>query len=373
MNDDQVISLVTCSYSRAVLIRSRLETEGIPSFITNVNMLQPDIGSGVQVWIRSDDFAAANRILEETLQISGVQKEPLLRRLRSFRRILVPVDFSECSETACMYAIGIAHRLNASIRLVNAYYNPVVGSDPVVEGGSFSLHLENIIQELREEVHRKILELRKKLRSKAEEEFGKAPSIGVELDRGTPEQVILSQLESYRPGLMVMGTRGENNTSGPLLGSVTRRVIQNAGVPVLAVPEKAVYWGMKYIKRLLYATNFDANDLFIIRQLIALTRPFNMSVHCVHIETSLEDRLDQERMILLRNQIMQENEGLQLTCSILLHQDVVQGLQEYIEKNDIDIVALTTHKRNIIERFFNPGITKKMLFHSHIPLLVFQS
>lgn len=36
----------------------------------------------------------------------------------------------------------------------------------------------------------------------------------------------------------------------------------------------------------------------------------------------------------------------------------------------IDIITLTSYKRNIFSRLFNPGIARKMIFHSDTPLLV---
>lgn len=45
-------------------------------------------------------------------------------------------------------------------------------------------------------------------------------------------------------------------------------------------------------------------------------------------------------------------------------------LDSYIKSNHIDIITLTSYKRNIFSRLFNPGIARKMIFHSDTPLLV---
>ena len=41
-----------------------------------------------------------------------------------------------------------------------------------------------------------------------------------------------------------------------------------------------------------------------------------------------------------------------------------------IKDNQIDIITLTSYKRNIFARLFNPSIARKMIFHSDTPLLV---
>ena len=49
---------------------------------------------------------------------------------------------------------------------------------------------------------------------------------------------------------------------------------------------------------------------------------------------------------------------------------LLKGLEQYIKDNQIDIIALTSYKRNIFARLFNPSIARKMIFHSDTPLLV---
>ena len=48
----------------------------------------------------------------------------------------------------------------------------------------------------------------------------------------------------------------------------------------------------------------------------------------------------------------------------------LKGLDQYIKDNQIDIITLTSYKRNIFARLFNPSIARKMIFHSDTPLLV---
>ena len=50
--------------------------------------------------------------------------------------------------------------------------------------------------------------------------------------------------------------------------------------------------------------------------------------------------------------------------------DVVGSI---IKDNHIDIITLTSYKRNIFARLFNPSIARKMIFHSDTPLLVINS
>ncbi|NJO90574.1 MAG: universal stress protein [Chloroflexia bacterium] len=50
-----------------------------------------------------------------------------------------------------------------------------------------------------------------------------------------------------------------------------------------------------------------------------------------------------------------------------------ETLQDFINERSIDIIAMTTHKRNFISRLFYPSMTKKMLFQTDTPMLVFHA
>ena len=170
-----------------------------------------------------------------------------------------------------------------------------------------------------------------------------------------------------------MGTKGRGGNTLDYIGSVTKSIIQKSPVPVLAIPEKSIFSGFDYINRAVYATNFEDSDFNSLRKLMTLVRPFEIKIFCVHITENETEKMNQLKMDSLKSHLKAEYPDFVVYCNIIRHEDVVQGLQEFIEKQEIDLLAVTTHKRGIFERFFNPGITRKMLFHTHIPLLVFHS
>jgi hypothetical protein len=62
--EDKVITIISCPYSRAHLIKGQLEAEGIECFLSNINLVQPDIASGVDVNINKEDASRAYEIIE---------------------------------------------------------------------------------------------------------------------------------------------------------------------------------------------------------------------------------------------------------------------------------------------------------------------
>ena len=64
------------------------------------------------------------------------------------------------------------------------------------------------------------------------------------------------------------------------------------------------------------------------------------------------------------------NLQLEIHYDVVKNDDLLNSLDNYIKTNHIGIIALTSYKRNIFSRLFNPGIARKMIFHSDTPLLV---
>jgi nucleotide-binding universal stress UspA family protein len=47
-----------------------------------------------------------------------------------------------------------------------------------------------------------------------------------------------------------------------------------------------------------------------------------------------------------------------------------ESLEQFVVDNNIDMISVSSSRRNIFARMFNPGIARRMLFHSDTPILV---
>ena len=65
--EDKLITLSILTYSKAQILKSVLESEGIESYIHNVNLIQPVISSGVRVRIKESDLPRALKIIESSI------------------------------------------------------------------------------------------------------------------------------------------------------------------------------------------------------------------------------------------------------------------------------------------------------------------
>jgi nucleotide-binding universal stress UspA family protein len=145
-----------------------------------------------------------------------------------FYRILVPTDFSECSQEAWKLARRMAAAPGCELVLAH-----VLTEVPLYGEGVLNI-----------ETARKVREgARRWAETTLEEWVGKARAEGLgaraALRTGVPHQEIVALARDERADLVVIGTTGRGGLNRALLGSVADRVVRLAPCPVLTVREPA--------------------------------------------------------------------------------------------------------------------------------------
>jgi universal stress protein A len=142
----------------------------------------------------------------------------------TFKKILVPVDFSEPSNLALDTAVALAKDNDASLTIVHVY-EPLAIALP--EG--YQLFSEEQLTQMFEEFQRELAEQKRRA------EVGGAPRVDTELLHGFAVSEIQNFAQQCNFDLIVMGTHGRRGLSHAFLGSVAERVIRMAPCPVLTV------------------------------------------------------------------------------------------------------------------------------------------
>ncbi len=141
------------------------------------------------------------------------------------KRILCPSDFSDCSRAALEFAIELAQRLGASIRVVHVFQLPqYAGFEDGLTMAAASAEIFTTLRKKTEEQLRAELELCRTAGVTATAE---------QVD-GVPHAEIVRLSE--QADLVVMGTHGRTGLPRLVLGSAAERVVRLAKCPVLTVP-----------------------------------------------------------------------------------------------------------------------------------------
>lgn len=137
------------------------------------------------------------------------------------RRMLVPIDFSDCSLEALEYAVQVAKQLHAAVTILHVM-------EPLAYGLDFTLSHPSELENKRAKLSRRLLDL-----------AAAAAGYGLKADEalrgGLPADSILDHARGQAVDLIVMGTHGRRGISHLVNGSVTEAMLRRADCPVLTV------------------------------------------------------------------------------------------------------------------------------------------
>lgn len=371
--EEKVVTIATHTYSRAQLIKGHLEAKGIECFLSNINLIQSGISTGVKINVKEKDIRRALEIIKSVKYDSGTSKEDIVEKLKEVRKILVPIDFSQYSEKACQYAIEMAKRLKAEVMLFHVFYDPAIVSEPFNTNYAYQVKMDKYTRDIEKNAIKQMDEFSRKFKKQLYKESVYNIRIVSKVTGGLVEDNIIDFCHTYQPGMIIMGTKGKGAKSDDVMGSVTSKMIDKVTIPIHAIPGKATNKEMKDVKSILYATNFDESDFQAIRKLMSFIRPFNLMIHCIHIDFDDDDLWDKVKMDSIKKHFQKEYSEYNIKCGIIRNENILKGIQQYVKDNQIGIISLTTHKRNLFQKFFRPSIARQMLFNSDTPLLVFHS
>jgi nucleotide-binding universal stress UspA family protein len=270
-------------------------------------------------------------------------------------KILIPTDFSNLSRVATNYAIKIAKELNAEILLLN-----VVFLDAPPRAALSIVSVEEIMMKNAEI---DIIQLIKELKEQCEEKI----NITHKIILGNPVEDIVENYAIHNGiDLIIMGTKGATGLGQYIIGSNAAAVISNSSIPVITVPEHARFNGLKTI---IYAT--DMWDLKIeAKSLVPLAQLFNSTIHMLHIiDPNSKEIIDTEK---ITTDLITELNYSKIKLKIIKNDDIIAGMDEYIADNKADILAMFTRELTFFEKLFGKSITRKMAFHTWIPMLTFK-
>lgn len=369
--EDKLVTLAILTYAKAQILKNVLENEGIETYIHNVNQIQPVVSSGVRLRIKESDLPRALQITESSAWLSEEVvggKSPSVEEVSN--KVLIPVDFSDYSMKACEFGFNFAQNMGAEVVLLHVYFTPIYSTSlPYGDVFNYQIADEENVKTILQQVHKDLNALSDKVKVKVD--TGEFPNVKYScvLREGIPEEEILRYSKENRPRIIIMGTRGKNQKDIDLIGSVTAEVIERSRVPVLAIPENTPFKQLTEAKRIAFITNFDQRDLIAFDSLIAALKPFHFSVSLIHL-SDIKDTWNEIKLGGIKEYFQKQYPDLEIQYDVVMNDDFLNSLDNYIKTNQIDIITLTTYKRNIFSRLFNPGIARKMIFHADTPLLV---
>lgn len=274
-------------------------------------------------------------------------------------KILIPVDFSECSIRAVNFAVHLSKYIPTQLDLLN------------VQEGTGSLYTDYV--GLNKEFNQSLIaDARKKL-EKLRAQLGLAEHVvaTTHLVTGEVHETIIAEAAKLGSHIIIMGTSGASGMKELLIGSQTATIIGSSKIPVLAVPQE--YEWKKPEKILLTTNNFE-RDPDVLDTVFQIATQLHAKVEAAVFSDEEDD--DAATMIQTSYEIKayekflkEEYRQVPVVANHLSGTGLEETLSNYIKSHEVDILVMITYQRSFIKRLFNPSQTRRMSYHVKIPLL----
>lgn len=273
------------------------------------------------------------------------------------KKILFPTDFSETANNAFVYALEMAKCIDAEVIVLHVYDLPTVsyGEIPVTISEVYdSIELNNF-ENFKDQIPH--------LRKIAEQHQLGGVKMSHVLRHGDLVRIMKEMCHEDSIDMVVMGTNGASGLQEMFLGSNTGNAIVNIPVTVLSVPHQAKFERLKYFG---FTTKFNDTDRMALHKVIAIAKRFNAKVKCLTVRTH-GFNVTEEGMEYWKSEF--KNEPVEFF--LIPHDDVKETILDFVENQNINILAMVTHKRNFFEELFTHSLTQKLSYHMETPILAF--
>lgn len=265
------------------------------------------------------------------------------------KKILVPVDFSKTSINAFHFALALAEKNNASIKLIHIN-STIASTDGLISDFELDQPALQSLQKLIDSNSSNVA-------------ISASSRFGFVVDE------IVKCAEEDNMDMILMGTMGEHLGIEKALGTVSTDVSQIAHCPVMLIPPNISF---SKINNILFASDYQATKGPALEKCLQFTKGFQSSLHFVHVDTNGHQQNGAPTQPLKKAQKSLDSDT-PMYFSEVKNNSVLEGLYNYSQTNDIDLLIVISLKRPFWERIFHKSTTKRMVLNSSMPLLVLHS
>lgn len=278
------------------------------------------------------------------------------------KRIIIPTDFSEESNSLVHYGIHAANALNSEIILIN-----------VIDSAQISSEIEpDIVQSVPDVQQAKILAekikvLYEKFMDQIREEYKTLPSIHFEIKVGKYATALRNEGNKEKNSVLLLSTEDEKGIFGTSLESKEEFILDQTKCPIWFIPPAYEY---KPIDRIVYATDMNEADMEALKEVSTFAEPYSANIYSVHItedEKFAEQIKEMGFVDSIRNKI-----GYQKINLFTVYNDhTTDAINEFADGVNADLTAILKKNRSFLQSIFSKSHTKSLIIESPIPVMVF--
>jgi hypothetical protein len=204
------------------------------------------------------------------------------------------------------------------------------------------------------------------LKSEAEKITGGGLKIYTEGILGNVVDELETMCNKIKPFAVVMGTKGATGIERVLFGSTTLTAIRHLTWPVICVPPGSRFGNG--IKKIGFACDFrDVVKSTPTGFIKTFVNEFDAELHILNVDYKEQHfKPDTPEQSLLLHTLL---EDLTPQYHFINHKDIEDGLNEFSDKNNLDLLITIPKKHKLLDALFKTSSTKQLVFHSNIPVM----
>ena len=269
------------------------------------------------------------------------------------KKIVVGVDFSDCSVNALEHAVIIACHANAGITMVWA--NHLDYSKEI-----FSVEPDNIRAEVQKRFEKLIEKYRPQLAPDTDIDF--------RMKKGKVYKVICNVAKEVNAFLMIIGTHGSSGFEEFWIGSNANRIVSASRLPIITI--RAGVDSNKELKTIV----MPLDSTKITRQKLPITallaKYFDAEIHVLGVYTSPQDdvRYRIKNYVVQAEDYLKENE-IRYRIVYLDASNITDEVLDYAKKENANLISIMTEQETTTANLWLGPYAAQMVNHSPIPVL----
>lgn len=271
------------------------------------------------------------------------------------KNIIIPVDFSKYSEYALKVAAKLAKDHDASLTLIHMLELPSGYSD---HDSTYTKTLVFMI---------KFAE--KKMEEFIQKEYLEGVKISVIIKHFTLFTEIGEIAEQNNSSLIVMGSHGKDYYSDSYLGSNTEKVVKNSKIPVIVIKQEL---DTIDFKNTVYVSDFKSESVHAYKKAKVFFNLIGVQPKLLFINIPGGGFVSTREMNQRFHAFLMEAEGNLENLNQFANYDdysIVDGVNSFVEDNDISLISVATHGRSNISKFFNKSPSLDLANKTILPVL----
>jgi len=281
------------------------------------------------------------------------------------RHLLALIKDPQLSEKFIEYAAGFARELKTDIHflyVVNHMMHPL--GTPNLSGVAYAQlqrTMEQKVESARDSISKMSKEIMQRIANDVQ--FEVSARLGSEIT------LINEMVESGKVQMVMID--GRDMDSFWKKESLVKDLIRQISCPVWIIPEKMDFTPFKNI---VYATDYNEEDIPTLKNLIDLTHWFSPKITALHIS----DRSDFELRIKnagFQKMLESNTNYSQISAKAVIEKngaDMAGMINEYASGVSADLIVVLKENRRFLERIFKSSSTDKLVEETSRPLLALQ-